>query len=105
MHTFFLVLVLGNRRTSHLDSVEPYYYNGMSSLSVKQNLLSSFWLPFVENFLNFDSMCTQTLHVVDDPYPSVYVGVVNFIYIDILAHLRLSAYFLADFAISIIMHL
>ena len=61
-------------------------------------LLSSFWSPFVESFLDFDSIHRQTLHVVDDPYPSVYGGVVNFLLILIFSDL--SAYFLADFVIS-----
>ena len=54
----------------------------MSGLSVKQKLLFSYWLLFIESFLLICySMCTQTLLVFDDPYPSVYVGVVNFILI------------------------
>ena len=73
-------LVLGNRYTSHLYSLEPYII--MSGLSVKQNLV--FFLAAVCRELSqFDSacMCTQTLLAFDDPYPSVYVGVVNFILI------------------------
>ena len=49
-------------------------HNAVSG-SGKQKPLSTFWSPFVDGFLDFDSMCTQTLHVVDDPCPSVYVGV------------------------------
>ena len=34
-----------------------------------------------ESFFDFDPVCTQTLYVLDDPYPPVYVGVVNFVLI------------------------
>ena len=36
MHTFFLVLVLGNRHTSHLDSLEPYICNAMTAWLICQ---------------------------------------------------------------------
>ena len=44
---YFLVLVLGNRRSSHIDNPDPYW------VSIIQKLLSCFWLPFVESY-NFN---------------------------------------------------
>ena len=87
MHTFFLVLLIGNRYTNHLYSLEPYCNKQLTC--IKQKLLSSPWSPFLKSSLNCacDPMCMWTLHVVDNPYPPVYVGSGKF-RTDILAHLR-----------------
>ena len=51
---------------------------------MKQKLLSSSWSPFVVSLLDHDTMCTQSIEsifFIDDPYPSIYVGVVNLVLI------------------------
>ena len=63
---------------SHLDSLELY---NERLICIKQNHLSCFRSPFEESFLDCDSMCAWTQHIFNDPYPSVYAGVVNFILI------------------------
>ena len=67
----YILLLPGNRRTSHLDSLD--LHNVMSSISVSSR--SSHLLSV--SFLDRDSMCTQTPQVFDDPYPPVYMGVVS----------------------------
>ena len=59
----------------------------MSGLSVWSRSSFSFWLPFVESFLDCDSMGTWTQHIFEGHYPPVYVGCGQFC-TGIIAHLR-----------------
>ena len=58
-----LVLLLGNRHASHLDSLELHNIMQWAAYLYQAKVLL-FWLPSVGRFLNCDSMCPWTLHIL-----------------------------------------
>ena len=65
-------LLLGNRIGALPSRLSRA--NAKSSISVSSSSSLS-WSPFLDTFqVDVDPMCMQTLHIIDDPYPPVYMG-------------------------------